>query len=110
VPPHLAGLTEKATSWGTGIESQNLGLARYTLTPWTSRVEQKLSRLLSASRHVEFDYTSLLKPSPEDEIKLLIAQVQAGLLTPDEARSIRNMPPLQRDSRQAPELKVVGDD
>ena len=25
VPPHMIGDTEKSTSWGTGIEQQNLG-------------------------------------------------------------------------------------
>lgn len=94
VPPHLLGLTEKSTSWGQGIAEQNRGLARYTLTPWTTRIEQRLSRLIRGSLLVEFDYTAFVAPSPEDEINLLLAQVDGGLLTPDEARRIRNMPPL----------------
>jgi HK97 family phage portal protein len=96
VPPHLLGQTDKQTSWGTGVSEQNRGLARYTLTPWSTRIEERLSRLLPPSRKVEFDYTAFVKPSPEDEITLLIAQVQAGLITVDEARSIRNMPPLPK--------------
>lgn len=94
VPPHLLGQSEKSTSWGEGISEQNRGLARYTLTPWTTRVEQRLSRLLQSSRLVEFDYSALLQPSPEDEIDLLIKQVDAGILTLNEARRIRNLPPL----------------
>lgn len=94
VPPHLLGLTEKATSWGQGIAEQNRGLARYTMTPWTSRVDERMSRLLPASRTAEFDYSAFVKPSPEDEINLLIAQVNSGLLTLNEARKIRNMPAL----------------
>lgn len=94
VPPHLLGLTEKATSWGQGIAEQNRGLARYTLTPWTTRIEQRLSRLIAANRIVEFDYTAFVQPSPEDEINLLIAQVRDGLITPNEARRIRNLPPM----------------
>ncbi len=94
VPPHLVGQTEKATSWGTGIEEQNRGLARYTLAPWTTRLEQRLSRLLSRPTTCEFDYAGLLQPAPEDEIRLLLEQVAGGLLTLDEARRIRNLPPL----------------
>lgn len=94
VPPHLIGLTEKATSWGTGIAEQNRGLARYTLTPWTARIEQRLSRLIPAGKKCEFDYTSFIKPAPEDEIRLLIEQVNSGLLTLNEAREIRNLPPV----------------
>lgn len=104
VPPHLLGLTEKSTSWGQGIAEQNRGLARYTLTPWTTRIEQRLSRLLSSpGRKAEFDFAAFVKPSPEDEIRLLIEQVNNGLLTLNEARKIRNMPPVASgDSTRLP--------
>jgi HK97 family phage portal protein len=94
VPPHLLGQTEKATSWGTGITEQNRGLSRFTLMGWSTRLEERLSRLLPSPRFAEFDYSGLLQPAPEQEIPLLIAQVQAGLLTVDEARRIRNLGPL----------------
>jgi HK97 family phage portal protein len=96
VPPHLLMQTDKQTSWGTGVEEQNLGLGRFTLNGWTCRIEQRLSRLLPNPRFVEFDYAGLERPTPEDEINLLIAQVNAGLLTVDEARAIRNLPPLSQ--------------
>lgn len=94
VPPHLLGQTEKQTSWGTGVAEQNRGLARYTLMSWTTRIEQRLSRLLAAPRFGEFDYSGMLQPAPEQEIPLLLSQVAAGLLTMDEARKVRNLPPL----------------
>lgn len=94
LPPHLLGLTEKSTSWGQGISEQNRGLSRYTLTPWTSRFEERMTRLLSPARTAEFDFSAFVKPSPEDEIRLLIEQVNSGLLTLNEARKIRNMPPV----------------
>lgn len=94
VPPHLLGQTEKQTSWGTGVTEQNRGLARYTLMPWTSRIEQRLSRLLPNKQLCEYDYAGLLQGSAQEEIQLLIAQVAAGILTVDEARAIRNYRPL----------------
>jgi HK97 family phage portal protein len=94
VPPHLLMQTDKQTSWGTGVEEQNLGLARFNLVGWTTRIEQCLSRLLPGPRWVEFDFAGLERGTPEDEINLLIAQVGAGIMTADEARAIRNMPPL----------------
>lgn len=95
VPPHLLGQTEKSTSFGTGIEQQGLGLARYTLMAWTARIEEALSALLPSSRFVEFDYSGLLQGTPQSEVKLLIEQVNGGLLTPNEARRIRNLPPVE---------------
>jgi HK97 family phage portal protein len=94
IPPHLLMQTEKQTSWGTGVEEQNRGLARHTLMPWTTRIEQRLTRLLGANQKAEFDYSGYLKPAPKDEINLLIQQVNSGLLTLNEARAIRNLPPL----------------
>lgn len=103
IPPHLLGLTEKQTSWGTGVSEQNRGFARYTLMAWTTRIEQHLTRLLSRPVSAEFDYAGLLQPAPEVEIPLLISQVQAGLLTVDEARRIRNMPPLPAGTAPPPD-------
>jgi len=95
VPPHLLMQTEKQTSWGTGVAEQNRGLAVFTLAPWTSRIEQQLSRLLPAPRFCEFDFAGLLQPAPAQEIELLIKQVEAGLITVNEARRVRNMDPVE---------------
>lgn len=94
VPPHLLMQTDKQTSWGSGVAEQNRGLARTVLTPWCNRIEQRLSRLLRGQAFVEFDLTGLERGNPEGEIELLIKQVEAGLLTANEARAIRNLPPL----------------
>jgi hypothetical protein len=63
-------------------------------------MEQRLSRLLGGGgpagprRFAEFDFAGLERPTPEEEIRLLIEQVKAGLLTVNEARHIRNLPPI----------------
>ncbi len=93
VPPHLIGLTEKATSWGQGIAEQNRGLARYTLTGYTRRIEQRLTRLVPG-RTAAYDFTAFTAASPEDEQAGLIAAVNAGILTPNEARARLNRPPI----------------
>jgi HK97 family phage portal protein len=95
VPPHLLMSSEKSTSWGTGLEEQNRAMARTVLAPWANRFEQRASRLLARPRWAEFDFHGLERPAPDVEIGLLIQQVQAGLLTVNEARAIRNLPPLE---------------
>lgn len=102
VPPHLLMQTDKQTSWGSGVAEQNRGLARTVLAPWCNRIEQRLSRLLRGQAFVEFDLTGLERGNPEGEIGLLIQQVQAGLLTVDEARRVRNLPPLAAAASPAP--------
>lgn len=85
LPIHLSQ-TEKQTSWGTGVAEQHRGLARFTFQPWTTRIEQRVSRILPAPRFVRYDYGQMLRPSPEQEIPLIIQQVKAGLMTPNEGR------------------------
>lgn len=94
IPPYELMQTEKQTSWGTGIEAQQRGLARQVLGPWTNRLEQRLSRLLATPRFIRFDFAGLERPTPEQEIALLIQQVGAGLITVNEARKIRGMDPI----------------
>lgn len=94
VPPHLLMQTEKQTSWGTGVEEQNRGLRQFALLHWTTRIEKRLSRLVPRTQTPEFDYSMLERPSTSDEWKLLSNQVNAGLMTPNEARKRMNLPPV----------------
>lgn len=103
VPPHLLGQTEKQTSFGAGLSEQNRGYAKYTLEPWTRRIEGRLSRLLPPNRKAEFDFRSLVSPDPETEIKLLLEQVAGKLLSVDEARQILNRKPLPPEQQPNPE-------
>lgn len=96
VPSHLIGQSEKESSWGTGIAEMNRGLVTYTLSPYTNRITDALTPLLTGGKKVEFDFKAMTDPSPETLIPLLIQQVQAGLVTTDEARKILNLPPLTK--------------
>lgn len=95
VPPHLLMEMSKATSFGSGIEEQSLSLGRHVLQPWCKRIEGRLNRLLGMGQFFEFDFAALEAPSPKDEIALLIAQVSSGLLSVNEARAIKNLPPVE---------------
>ncbi|WP_053205846.1 phage portal protein [Jiangella muralis] len=95
VPASLLMDPGAVSTWGTGVEIQNRGLARFTLSGWTGRFEQQLSRTLSDPMFCEFEYAGLERPTPEQEIDLLIKQVQGGILTANEARRIRNLPPIE---------------
>jgi hypothetical protein len=93
IPPHLLNDIEKQTSWGTGVAEQNLGLARFTLMGWSSRIEQRLSLRLPQGEFVEFDYKGLLQGTPAEEIALVIQQLDAGLISLDYATRVLNLPP-----------------
>ena len=44
VPPHMIGITDRSTSWGTGIEQQGIGFVTFTLMPYLLRISQSVSR------------------------------------------------------------------
>lgn len=94
VPRELLSSTGGVSSWGSGIQELLRAWQKFSLASWTSRVEARLTRLLPKGHFAEFDFAGLLQPDTATEITLLIAQVQAGLISVDEARLIRNMEPL----------------
>ncbi|WP_436796374.1 phage portal protein [Actinospongicola halichondriae] len=109
-PPHLLMQTEKQTSWGTGIEEQHRALGRHTLSPWANRIEQRLSRLVPRGQFVEYDFAGLERPNLQDELTLLMDQVNNGFLTLNEARAVRNLPPVEGgDALRLPTYSAVED-
>lgn len=94
LPPFKLGQVEKQTSWGTGVAEQGQAMAREVLEPWTTLIQERLSWLLPKNRSAEFLYAAFIEPDFETETKLLIAQAGGPIMTVNEARRIRNLPPL----------------
>lgn len=99
VPPHLVGDVEKSTSWGTGIEQQNLGFLQYTLQPYISRWENSIQRWLLRPEqvglyHAEHNLDGLLRGDSTSRAAFMKAMGEAGLRTINEMRRLDNMPPL----------------
>ncbi len=61
VPPHMIGIVDKDTSWGAGIEQQELGFVRNTLLIWLWRWEDLLSSWLPPRQFVTFDLSQRLR-------------------------------------------------
>lgn len=99
VPPHLVGDVEKSTSWGSGIEQQNLGFLQYTLQPYISRWENCIQRwLLKPDQvgvlHAEHNLDGLLRGDSASRAAYMKSMGEAGLRTINEMRRIDNQPPL----------------
>lgn len=95
VPPFELMQTDKQTSWGTGIESQQRGLGRQTLAPKASCLEAALSPLLSPPMLALFDFTDLERPSPDRVAEQAIQQWDAGLITLNETRAACGHDPIE---------------
>lgn len=94
VPPHLIGDQEKATSWGTGIESMNLGFMTYTLMGWMTCIENAISEFLPGGRTVEFDPSALLRGDFKSQVEAIKLAREASLLNTNEGRAKINYPPV----------------
>jgi HK97 family phage portal protein len=97
VPPHMIGHTTKSTSWGTGLEQQNIGFLTYTLAPRLSRIAQAIGRSLippeDRQRYfVEFNLEGLLRADSSARAAFYSQMTQNGVMTRNEVRSKENLP------------------
>lgn len=96
VPPHMVGLTSKATSWGSGIENLGLGFVTYTLLPWLTRWTQSISRdliLAPDTYFADFIVEALLRGDIASRYNAYAIAIQWGILNPNEARRLENLNP-----------------
>lgn len=98
IPPFMVGHTSKSTSWGTGLEQQNLGFLTYALRPYLSRIEQTIRRSLisPADRKTiiaEFKVEGLLRADTQTRMTTYSMAVRDGIYTRDEVRGWENLPP-----------------
>ncbi|SCW88791.1 phage portal protein [Pseudomonas sp. NFACC05-1] len=99
VPPHLVGDVEKSTSWGSGIEQQNLGFLQYALDPYLEIWEGCILRWLVKPQdlgviHAEHNRDGLLSGDSTARANYMKTLVDTGLLTINEGRRVNNRPPV----------------
>lgn len=94
VPLHLLGETEKATSWGSGIEQQTIAFVEYVIRPWLVSIEQEFNRkLFRYPYYAEFELAGLLRGDSKARSDFYSKGINNGFLTPNEARRAENKPP-----------------
>lgn len=97
VPPHLIGDVERSTSWGSGIEEQNIGFVVYGIRHWLERIEQSWTRHLlpfSPGEFVKFNVDGLLRGDQKSRFEAYGIARQWGWMSADDIRSKEDMPPL----------------
>jgi len=95
VPPHMLGDVEKSTSWGTGIEQQAIGFVTYTLKPWLTRVEQRISlEVMPGGQFAKYDLNSLMRGDSVQRAAYYTSMRNMGALNADEIRAEEGLPPL----------------
>jgi len=93
IPPHLVGLTEKQTSWGTGVEQQGIGLYRFTLKSHLTRFETAMSTLLPEGEFLRLNHRALVEADSETEAKILETELRNGVINFNDWRAIIDKEP-----------------
>jgi HK97 family phage portal protein len=95
VPPTMIGMADqKYNNTQTMLDE----FYKSTMSPMIKNITQKLKQHLFKgypSLHIQFDTTEFLEGSPLDQMNFAVAGVNAGLMTPNEAREFLGMPQLE---------------
>lgn len=97
VPQHMVGHTEKATSWGSGIEQQHIGYVLHTLMPYITRIERVVRKRLFPSQRdlsMRFNAASMLRGDTAARYGAYAIGRQWGWLSINDIRALEDMPPV----------------
>jgi HK97 family phage portal protein len=94
VPPHMIGIVDRSTSWGRGIEQQELGFVRNTLGGYTRRLEESLTDLHPPGQYVRFNYNERLRGDKLQRYQAYSLGILGGWLCADDIRGEEDMPPV----------------
>jgi HK97 family phage portal protein len=101
VPPFLLMLTEKSTSWGTGLEQQTLAWLNYSLNPtWLAPTEQRVTRLTGRGVEVRYKVRELLRGDSEARSNFYRTMRELGVFNSDDIRAEEDLPPLPDEAGQ----------
>lgn len=101
IPPHMIGIVEKTTSWGTGIEQQGIGFVKYTLQRHLVKIEQEINRKVfrkSLQFFAEFNTAGLERgdiKARNESYRIAAGRAgEPGWMTINEIRKLENLPPV----------------
>lgn len=106
VPPHMVGIVDKTTSWGSGIEQQSTGFVQYTADDWMVMWEQSIARDLlnqtpsrtgqpgpDADLYARINRNALLRGAMKDRWATYVQALQWGVYSPNEVRAFEDANP-----------------
>jgi HK97 family phage portal protein len=113
IPAVLLGMVGDKSATYASAEQFFQSYSKYTLNPWTVRIEQTIHRDLltsdeQGSVYVKHDFSALLKADTAARYGAYKIGIDAGFLNPNEARNAEDLPSVPgldkyaRDVRDAP--------
>jgi len=94
IPPHLLGMVDKTTSWGTGIEVQGRGFVDYTLRAYFTRLETLFTSWLTPGTFADFVTDAITRADTDTRYKNYQRALTDGWMNKDEVRLREGLPAL----------------
>ena len=113
VPPHMIGDVERSTSWGSGIEQQQIGFVQFTMRHWLERFEQAIDQhLLQGGQFAQFNVDGLLRGDINSRYLAYTRGRNGGWLSVNEIRELEDKPPIEGGDEYLHPLNMepVGDE
>lgn len=96
LPPHMAGDTEKSTSWGSGIEQQTQGFVAFTLEDHLTMWEEAITVDLTAdgsNLYAKFNRNALVRGDLKTRTDHYVKMLQWGVYNPDKVLALEDENP-----------------
>jgi len=97
VPPHMIGDTDKASSWGTGVEHQSIGFVTYTLEDHLIAWEETVNRDLIADSegdiYTRFNRKALVRGDIKTRTDHYTRMLQWGVYSPNDVLRMEDLNP-----------------
>lgn len=106
IPPQLIGDVNKGTSWGTGVEQQNLAFLTHTLKPYLINIQQAILRSLVGEKDranyvAKFDTSELTKADFVSRQSGYQVQRRNGVISANEWRKAEGLDPIEDQAADA---------
>lgn len=110
VPPELVGGTTGDSMTYANVDARVLNLLVFGVAYWLNKLEKALTRSMPRDRYVKANETAIIRTDVTTRTNVLVAEVQNGIRTRNEARALLDLPPMiggDGDTDEARQLSVA---
>jgi HK97 family phage portal protein len=94
VPPEMVGGDSGGSMTYANVEQNAINFANFTLRPWLSRLEAKLSALMPGREFVKFNVDAMIRVDLLSRYQAHQLALNDGWRNRDEVRALEDLPPL----------------
>ena len=114
VPPTVAGMVDKPSTWGTGVAEFSRGLERFTLRPIVQRRQAAYQKYITSwvdpDLQVKYIFDSLLSSSPKDRAEIQKTRLMMSATSVERVLAQEDEPPFDEDETVFSQLALATDE